>query len=411
MPPLPEYPRLRWPLDIRLERIEGQEILLLRCPLGFSQEPLLLIPGVGPILATFNGQHSIDQIAEQFTPHGLRTEHIRELVKLLDGHKYLDTPEFRLHEQSIKNNFLLQQIRPAVFAGLSYPDSQKELNQFLDQYLIATQLKPDSKHTDLKFLISPHIDYRRGGKTYGSAYSLLNGHRHDLYILMGTAHQYSEGLFHLTRKHFSCPLSEAKNDLDFTDTLAGKYGIDRSYQDEFLHKQEHSLELQIPFLKKVRPDAVIVPILIGGFHKFVREGSLPSHDGIYEDFVGALTELMQSRINQGAKICFIAGVDMAHVGRSFGDPNNLTAEQMEIVRKQDLEYLEAVRTQDKSRLFNHIAMDNDSRRICGFPTIYTILDVMERLSIKCLNSLCEYDQAVDYKTDCAVTFAAMGLYK
>jgi hypothetical protein len=106
----------------------------------------------------------------------------------------------------------------------------------------------------------------------------------------------------------------------------------------------------------------------------------------------------------------VAGVDMAHVGPHFGDTEALTPGYMQQVEVRDRAYLEAIKSQDKKALWQHIAEDSDARRICGFPTMYTILDLFERLQLQYTATLYDYRQAVDYSTGCAVTFAGMGLY-
>jgi hypothetical protein len=42
--------------------------------------------------------------------------------------------------------------------------------------------------------------------------------------------------------------------------------------------------------------------------------------------------------------------------------------------------------------------------------MYTVLDVFDRLGITYKTEIFDYRQAVDYKTECAVTFAGAGLY-
>jgi hypothetical protein len=82
---------------------------------------------------------------------------------------------------------------------------------------------------------------------------------------------------------------------------------------------------------------------------------------------------------------------------------------MERIAARDQEYLAAIERGDKRALFDHIASDNDARRICGFPTMYLVLDVLARVGARWSGSLVRYDQAVDYQSDCAVTFAGMAL--
>jgi predicted class III extradiol MEMO1 family dioxygenase len=142
----------------------------------------------------------------------------------------------------------------------------------------------------------------------------------------------------------------------------------------------------------------------------VAAGRPPEEYEVYESFVAALVECTAERMRAGGRICFLSGVDMAHVGRAFGDSGALTPEFMEEVARRDRVYLDAIAAHDKRALFAHVAADGDARRICGFPTLYTVLDVLERLGIRYTTDLVDYRQAVDYASDCAVTFAGVGMY-
>ena len=98
---------------------------------------------------------------------------------------------------------------------------------------------------------------------------------------------------------------------------------------------------------------------------------------------------------------------MAHIGQAFGDSKPLSPEFMEHIAQRDRTYLETLLKNDKRALFSHIHEDQDARRICGFPTMYLTLDLFSRLGIQPRAELIDYRQAVDYKRDCAVTFAGM----
>lgn len=404
------YPKLRWPIDIRLERLEGKEVLLLSCPLGISQNPLLLVPAVGPVLSCFEGNLSIHDIAQRFASYGLKEEVVKELVALLDKNLFLASPKFFAAEQLIKDEFRLSPVRAPALAGGAYSAVPADLQREIDGYLkISDGLLPTAQG-EMLGLVSPHIDYRRGGPCYGIAYSKLKSEQHDLYIVMGTSHQYSRKLFHLTRKHFPTPLGNNQTDVNFVDRLAARYGTERSFADEFLHRKEHSLELQLPFIHRLKQASEIVPILVGGFHHMLTSGKFPESFEEYDQFATALADGIRAETARGRRVCIVAGVDMAHVGKSFGDDKPLTPEFMEHVRQRDLMYLQTIKEQDAHELFSHIAEDEDARRICGFPTMYTVLDVFKRLGMKYTASVYDYRQAVDYPRECAVTFAGVGLY-
>lgn len=399
-----DYPKLRWPIDIRIEQIDDQQILVLRCPVGVSPGPLGLPPAFGAVLSTFEGNTSREGILAQFSDRGLTSQLLDELIQLLEDNYFLATPKFFAEERRIKDSFAESPVRPAAFAGRTYSSDRIELQREIDGYL--NGYAPSSSGTMLG-LMAPHIDYRRGNRCYGVTYSHFAGRPEDLIILIGTAHQFSNRLFHLTAKGFASPLGTVDCDVDFVNQLAARFGSQRAYADEFLHKTEHSLELQIPFIAKLRPAAKIVPILVGGFHKMVASGRTPNENEEYDSFVGALSECIRIAKSNGRKVVCLAGVDMAHIGRAFGDEGQLTHEIMEQTERRDREYLNAIAGQNKRALFGHIESDQDARRVCGFPTMYSLIDVHDRLGIRYSAEVIEYRQAVDYTTDCAVTFAGM----
>jgi AmmeMemoRadiSam system protein B len=405
-----KYPKLRFPIDLRIERVDTSEILLVSCPLGISPEPLGLIAAVAPIVAHFEGKLSVDQISAQFAHLGVTPKLVDELVHILDRGLFIEGPRFRTAERTVRETFLQATVRPAALAGLSYPADETALRAEIDRWLANGTPGIVQPGREMIGLISPHIDYRRGGVGYGKTYARLAPERHDLYILIGTAHQYSSHLFHLSAKDFASPLGVLACDRPFVTRLAALYGSSRSFADEILHRREHSLELQAPFLRRVQASPAIVPILVGGFHSMVAAGRPPEEYEVYESFVAALVECTAERMRAGGRICFLSGVDMAHVGRAFGDSGALTPEFMEEVARRDRVYLDAIAAHDKRALFAHVAADGDARRICGFPTLYTVLDVLERLGIRYTTDLVDYRQAVDYASDCAVTFAGVGMY-
>jgi MEMO1 family protein len=409
-------PRLRSPLEVRLETFhdragEAVRALLLRCPLGIQPEPLLLVPETAPLLSCFTGSLSVEEIAGRFKSSGVTSSLVIQLVDLLEHHLFLEGARFSRAAKDAREAYRLSDVRPPALTGLLYPSDAADLTTFVEGLLIPScTLQP--RTGQLLALVSPHIDYRRGGSTYGEAYSRLVSETPDLFLLLGTAHQYSPHLFHLSAKRFQTPLGDFPCDRDFVQQLAARYGAERSFEDEILHKREHSIELQLPFLKYLTCDRMPsqVPILVGGFHRYLVEARYPEEFEEYESFVGALSELCRNRLTAGTKLCVIAGVDMAHVGGSFGDPFTLTPELMETVGHRDLAYLDALRSGNKRKLYDHIAEDGDARKICGFPSLYLMMDLFDRLDLRYRTEIFDYRQAVDYERQCAVTFAAAGCY-
>jgi AmmeMemoRadiSam system protein B len=331
---------------------------------------------------------------------------------MLDNGLFLVSPRFSEAERRVREDFLKSPTRPPALAGLSYARSAAALNGELDRYL---EHAKDAKLStapsgSMAGLVAPHIDYRRGQVSYGITYKRLSEPRHDLYVLIGTSHQFSRGLFHLTSKDFETPIGPLPCDREFIGKLADGYGTVRAFSDELLHRREHSLELQTPFIRRLHGEARIAPILVGSFHHMLGSGKLPHEYDEYEAFTATFASLIKKRRANGQRVCVIAGVDMAHIGKHFGDKEALTAEKMAHIAERDRQYLDAILAHDKLRLFSHIEEDGDARRICGFPTMYTVLDAFERAGMRYRGELFDYRQAVDYAADCAVTFAGVGMY-
>jgi MEMO1 family protein len=408
-----EYPLLRHPVDVRLVTQAEGEILVLTCPMQLSPQPLALMSGVGPVLAECNGKRSFKQILSSFTEHGLTQKRLIELLDLLDEYRFLHSPEFELIYHNEIESFRVSPIRQAALAGLSYPAQADTLRSAIDAWWHSSPTKKfDSgeKTSPLTLLKSPHIDYERGHRGYTAAYRELQPGDHDLLIVAGTAHQYSPHLFHCTTKHFDSPLGTAQCDVEFANELCRLYGKDRALADEYLHKREHSLELQMPFLKYTGSETPMVPILVGSFHSFLLEERQPEHYEAYDAFASALTTLIEQRTSQGLRVGLLAGVDMAHVGKFFGDTFTLTPRVADLIAARDQIYLDCISKSSKNDLFAHVAEDEDTRRICGFPTMYLLLDVIERLGLKTTPKQFAYHQALSTEQQCLVSFAAMGLY-
>ena len=405
-----QYPKLRWPLDVHFEKINGQTVLLLRCPLGLAAQPLALVPAAAGVLQALDGLTSTADLLKRFTPLGLTEQTLREFLNLLEGHLFLDGPAFEAARTTLLADYAGSKTRAAALAGRGYPAASKELRALVTGYL-EDAAPADAEQRELIGLIVPHIDYQRGGKSYGAAYRKLAGQPCDLFLIFGIAHQYSRHLFHLTRKDFETPLGAVPCESSLVNRLAELYGPERSFADEILHKEEHSIELQLPFLLQVQPQAKIVPILVGSLHELLQQRQAPQGYEAYDSFLAALVSVLTPLLQAGRRICTIAAVDMAHVGRYFGDPEGLSPERLEQVRQRDAEYLAAVSSHDLTALFTHLAADQDARHICGFPAVYTMLDLLKRLGISYHADIVAYEQAVTYEIDRAVSFTGAGLYK
>ena len=404
-------PAIRDAIDIQLIEDGAEKVIYISCKLGLSQ-PLALISAVGPILIMLDGSRSLDAIKDHFAQQSVKGEIIDRVLQVLDDNYYLASDRFFQKKQELYSEFRASKIRPAAHAGRIYPDSSEELNNYLKSILEAeTVTKNTSKSRKLSALIAPHIDYRRGATGYAKAYQQLAQQKPDICVVIGTSHQAGKSLFQLSNKDFAAPNGTLRAHDEFIESLLKGYGEDRGLADELLHRQEHSLELQIPFLNYFCPKTKIVPILVNGFYSYLRNKSGPGSDSEYQDFVNTISETTRLFSEQGKHVAFIAGVDMAHVGQNFGDSFLLDQEILANIEAQDKIYLDSICELSSKKMFDHIASDLDQRRMCGFSTMHTVIDILTKLNKSYEVDLLDYRQAVDDKTQCLVSFAAMGIYE
>ena len=401
-------PELRWPLDIKQSEQGGRQIYVIADLLGVAPSPAAIPAPLMPIVSRFDGAHSIEEIAEEGRSVGLTREFVSELAEQLDRMFFLKTQVTVSKEREVKREYREGSIREAALAGLVYPSAADELMKAIDTSIALSAASPIAE--DPLAVICPHIDYQRGSPTYGALYSAIqNMKRPDVVYLIGTSHQPGQGTFHLTDRSFETPFGIVPVAAAIVSDIARKFGEERAFRDEILHRREHSLELQLPylarhFLQSGFPE--IVPILVGSFHGHLVKGRSPMEDGEVADFIGALSESIKALRISGKRVLFYGGVDLAHVGTHFGDSKRFDAQDLERIARRDSELLNCILRGDEQALFEHMAEDCDVRRICGFPSIYVMLRAMKTAGYSMTGRLIEYRQAVDHNTDCHVTFAS-----
>ena len=300
-------------------------------------------------------------------------------------------------------------LRPIEYAGRVYSADAVTLKTDVQQILAFDPIVDKPAVKDLIVLKSPHIDYFRGHYSYGRAYQLLQECDAEIYFLLGTAHQYSPLLFHGTTNRYQSPLGIHPTDTKINQFLFDQYGS-RFFQDSHLHTGEHSLELQLPFLTEAVGLKTIVPILVGGLYPYFQLNSLQGVEP-FVSFVDAMLAVLDRLDKQNIRYCFIAGVDMAHVGGYFGDTGTLTPERLSDIEKSDFRYLELISNLQTDELFRHAAHDGDSTRICGHSTMMVICEILRRRQERIAATVTSYQQCFTAQNDCCVSVGAMGLYR
>jgi len=151
-------------------------------------------------------------------------------------------------------------IRPVAVANTFYPGQPEKLRARVNGLLKSQER---NARPPLKAMIVPHAGYDYSGATAANAYQVLKAERHRIrrVILLGPCHRVAiDGLALPSVQAFATPLGEISID---TDAVQGIKDMPQVCVSDRAHAQEHSLEVQLPFLRTVLEDFRLVPFVVG----------------------------------------------------------------------------------------------------------------------------------------------------
>ncbi len=151
-------------------------------------------------------------------------------------------------------------IRPAAVAGLFYPDSPSELKASIQNYL---QQAPEPQDTPPLAIIAPHAGYIYSGPIAASAYKqiLPVADKIKQVVLLGPSHRVPlRGIATPDADYFETPLGTIKINTQLCQQFESLPFVTPSYE---AHQQEHSLEVQLPFLQSILHDFQLIPLVVG----------------------------------------------------------------------------------------------------------------------------------------------------
>jgi AmmeMemoRadiSam system protein B len=369
-------PRLRAIEAVPVQH-EGAPYLALRDTAGYTSSVLMLPTILVELIALLDGAHSVADIqAALLRRRGERVARadVERLVAVLDEHGFLDSPAFAARRAAVDREFLEAPRRPATHAGGAYAGDADALRAALAGYFASGPgpVGTGAAGPPVRGLVAPHIDFHRGGPAYAWAYrDLAERGDADVFVIFGTCHAGMEHPFALTRKDYDTPLGPARVDRDFVEALAGRARQD-CFASEPAHRNEHSIELQAVFLQYLYAgrDVAIVPVLTSFVHEALARGRSPDDDPRVSAFLDALAESVAA---SRRRVAFIAGADLAHMGTRFGDPEPVSAAELQRIDREDRAMLAAVEAGDAAAFFEAARRDNDRRRVCGLSPIYALL--------------------------------------
>ena len=183
-------------------------------------------------------------------------------------------------------------IRPAAVAGTWYPGSAGALARDVDQYLDAVEETPRGR---IDAIIAPHAGLMFSGPVGAYAYkAAAAAGPFDVVVLLGPSHFVGfEGIAAYPSGAFETPLGLAHVDDQIVQTLLDTPIV---HALPAAHRREHSLEMQLPFLRRLLPDVPIVPLLMANQTR---------------ETIDACAAAL-ARIDPGTRVLFVASTDLSH---------------------------------------------------------------------------------------------------
>ncbi|HVC08942.1 MAG TPA: AmmeMemoRadiSam system protein B [Elusimicrobiota bacterium] len=374
------------PLRARLEAVpvedEGKPLFLLRDLEEIAPSTLAMSAGGMLAASLFDGKRTAADISGLFgkaTGQFLKPEEILSLADELDRALLLETEPVAKKRGEIVERFRQSLSRKAAFAGVSYPAEPLELGGLLGGFFkhpqgpgqepAAQALKPPPL-----LVVSPHIDFHRGGPSYAWAYQALSQCRPpDLIVALGVAHMSPNSPWAATRKAYETPYGPVAADEGLYEDLRGSLWYDPA-EDETVHRGEHSLEFQAVWLKHLWRDKTPpwLPVLCSSFERFSPDEP-PSKVATVEKALVDWGEKIKARHAAGQSVMILAGVDLAHVGPRFGDDVEVDEALAKRVEEGDRASIARALELDADGFYRSAAGEAAWRKVCGLSALYTEL--------------------------------------
>ncbi len=371
-------PKLR-EIEIHPIRHQGQEMLLLRDPLQLSDSQIAVPRPLGTLLALMDGTRDSNALEAALAVRtGLRLVDglLDALIRDLDAALLLDNERFREAKAAALRSYREAPYRPLTLDMGPLPPRPEVAGAQLQGYLDALPpVNDEATAPGIRGLVSPHIDYQRGGPVYAEVWraGAQAANEAELVILFGTDHQGSAGTLTLTQQSYATPWGVLPTEGSVVEELAAELGEEPSFAEELHHRGEHSIELAAVWLHFVRGGVPVplVPILCGHFGPFVEGQSDPADHEPFATAVQVLRRVMRAR-----RTLVVAAADLAHVGPAFGDSHGLDFIGKAQTRSADERLLEAIYAGDARAFFEQLQAEGDRRHVCGLPPIYLTLRLL-----------------------------------
>jgi len=369
-------PRLRNDLDIMPSPVEDRPGLLLRDSLRYSHSILIIPPDLIPCLTFFDGEKTDRDLHEMMyrASGDIRAGEVGDQIAAALGKAgFLEDENFERLREERQREFAESPVRVPAHAGSGYPNDASDLREVMQRWMAGGV--PADETGPVAAIAAPHVSPEGGFDSYRAAYARLGPEMRDrTFVILGTSHYGMPNRFGLTRKSYVTPFGEARTDRGLIDELVNA-APDAIGLEDYCHSVEHSIEFQIVFLQSIfGPDIRVAPILCGSFFPSIYQGGMPEDDENVRRFIGKLGEIAARR---SSELCWVLGVDMAHMGARYGDSFEAHADAGEMTRvaERDRLRMERIAAGDAAGFWDLVRENRDDLKWCGSAPFYTFLKV------------------------------------
>ncbi|MEA3328428.1 MAG: AmmeMemoRadiSam system protein B [Candidatus Omnitrophota bacterium] len=237
-------------------------------------------------------------------------------------------------------------VRHPAAAGYFYPNSQADLTKQIKKYVNKGLEKLPAIGA-----ILPHAGYVYSGAVTGVTASQIGPK--NSFVILGLNHRRQGKPYAImTKGKWRTPLGDVEIDAPLGETILKN--SDHLQEDPEAHANEHSIEVQLPFLQYLQPDARIVPITISG-----------EEAGVFKK-IGL--EIARAVISLGRNSCILASSDMTHY------------EPEDSARSKDKQAINAILGLNEDLLLEKISELEIS--MCGYAPAVAMLSACKKLGAK-----------------------------
>jgi len=181
--------------------------------------------------------------------------------------------------------------KPAV-AGYFYPEGEAVLRRTLER-----MIDPHARREKAVAIVSPHAGFEYSGPVAGAVFSSVE--LPETYVVLGPSHRgRMRSSFAIAREgSWLTPLGEAPIAQDLADLIL--QGSELVHVDDQAHVNEHSLEVQLPFIQFFRENLSLVPICV-------------SYDASFEELEELGLAVAKAIKGIQKDVLIVASTDMSH---------------------------------------------------------------------------------------------------